>query len=351
VTVDIVVNAGSFYETVFTNGLSHFLEHLLFDGTETQTREEISNRFDSKGVYYNAFTRKDFVTFLITTPTEFLEDAVRNQADMLLHSILPPKEFEKEKEVVLEEMTKDRDRPENILDEFFDSHAFAGTPYERPVIGYPNTIKAVTREEVFDFYKNLYVPNNMTAIVIGNFDTEEVIELFEEVYGSMLPKPIPKVEIPKGFFPEGRRIYKKEFNTERIYLKIGFRAPLVNDREAPAFSILADLLNLEGSPLKEALMGGEKPLVHNVRASYEFQKGLGVFTISATFDPTVKPKRVIDGIVSVLEKIRDGGVDEKLLEHAKKGRKSEEVYNRGLQYRKLHLFRDVSLLLGPSRGS
>ncbi len=327
VSVTVVVNAGAAYEDVFTNGLSHFLEHLIFDGTKTQSRQEIWERFDTKGVYYNAFTRKDFVAFIITSPRDFIEDAVENQADMLLNSILPVKEFEKERKVVIEEMTKDRDKPEEVADEYFCEKAFSGTPYERPVLGYENTINTVTREEVFDFYQSRYVPNNMTAIVIGDFEPDEILNLFERVYGAIPPKRVSPLKKTKNFQPIGRTLYKKYFKTERKYVKVGFSAPLWNEKDAPIFSILQDLLNRENSPLVESLTKGDNPVAQEVNCEYRMHRGLSSFIVTMVLPPEQNTKEAIERLTTILDELKRKGFKNDYIRDVQRSLKAEEVYS------------------------
>lgn len=327
ISVIVVVNAGSAYEDVFTNGLSHFLEHLIFDGTQSQSREQIWERFDKEGVYYNAFTRKDFVAFLITSPTEFIEDAVENQADMLLNSIIPLNELKKERKVVIEEMTKDRDKPEEVAEEFFASKAFQGTPYERPVIGYENTIRTVTRKEIFDFYSSHYVPNNMTAIVVGDFDPQQMKSLFERVYGDIPPKKAPSFPDSFHYIPRGKVLYRKYFNTERIYLKVGFRAPLWSEKEAPAFSLIEELLNREDGPLIKALTEGEHPVAQEVSCEYRIKRGLSAFIVSMVLPPSQSVDEALSRLEKVLSNVRKEGFPPDYVKEVERSLTAEEIYS------------------------
>ncbi len=284
VDVTVVVKSGAVYEADSTLGMTHFLEHLLFDGTETQTREQIRDRFDERGIYFNAFTRHDFTAYLINGPSEFIDDGIRNQADMLMHSILPEHELEKERQVVIEEMHKDRARPSEVADELFRSIAYAGTPYAKPVLGYEEQILRVKRGTVYRYYKAFYRPDNMIAIVIGDFDPDHIVKVLEDAYGPSPDTPLPPApEIPP-FQPEGTRVVQKTWQFPSTYLMVALPALPPDDPRAPALEVLVELLNSEGdSPFLQQVVAGDHPLA--VEAYFSYEKHLGLNTLQLTAKP------------------------------------------------------------------
>jgi predicted Zn-dependent peptidase len=309
VNVTVVVEAGSRRETEFTSGLSHLLEHMLFDGTSTRSREEIREAFDRRGIYFNAFTREDFVAYLITSPSEFVREGIEIQADMLLNSIIPEKELEKERNVVLEELKKDFDDPSNVASEWFYETAFISTPYSTPVIGYENVIRSVTREEIINFYKTYYVPNNMTAIVIGDFNPEEIIGIFEEAYGNAVPKRVPEISPSPPFKPEGKKLTVRSFKTKNVYLRIGIPAPPLYSDELYPFEVLVDILaGGEDSRLFKALIKGKEPIALEVSASHEKYKDLNFLLIHLTLDDTSKVEPALRTIEEEIDRLVKEGV-------------------------------------------
>ena len=144
----IYVNAGSKYETDFNNGVTHFLEHLLFDGTKKRKREEITEGIESRGGYINAFTRKDLTCYMVLMPKDFIEFGMDVQSDMLFNSIFLDSELAKERKVVIEEIKKDQDNIDTQVEDFFASRAYSGTPYSRTVLGYENIIATIPKQEI-----------------------------------------------------------------------------------------------------------------------------------------------------------------------------------------------------------
>ena len=175
VTCVVGVKVGSAYEGETTNGLTHFLEHLLFDGTEKFSREALKAEYDSHGIYFNAFTREDYTAYEIVAPRDFIGVGIRAQAQQLLHSTFPDIEFPKERKVVIEEIKKDEDNPSSQASDLFNKAFYKGTPYGRPVIGYDTLISSVPRDSVLRFYRDHYVPSNMVAAVVGDFERKAIL--------------------------------------------------------------------------------------------------------------------------------------------------------------------------------
>ena len=165
----VVVRAGLRHETVELNGATHFLEHLLFNGTETRTQKQLYDQMDFLGGYNNAMTAHDHTTFMILLEKSNFEQGLDIQADMLFHSVLPPDKFEKEKGIVIEEIGQGEDREAYRVERFFDQVIYKGTPYQWPILGSRQSIRNLTRDQVRDYYKTYYVPNNMVALIMGDF--------------------------------------------------------------------------------------------------------------------------------------------------------------------------------------
>ncbi|MFN4182385.1 MAG: insulinase family protein, partial [bacterium] len=201
-SVYALINVGSAYETQETSGLSHLLEHLLFDGTQKFTRSQLQQKFDDRGIYVNAFTREDYTAFLITSAPENIPIALDLLFQMLLESTLPQEEFLKEQKVVIEEMRKDRMNPVQALEENFLLSLPPSSPYRLPVIGTEETIRNISREKVWNFYRKYYTPENITLLTYGPLKQEEFLRIISEI----LPKhsqpghksePVTPIPIPE----------------------------------------------------------------------------------------------------------------------------------------------------------
>lgn len=291
----IYVNAGSKYENDYNNGITHFLEHLLFDGTKRRTREQISEKMKSKGSsFFNAFTRKELTCYLVIMPREFIEDGLDIQSDMLFNSIFPDSELAKERNIIIEEIKKDEDTPDYQVEKFFDAEAYAGTPYARPVIGYENIIATIPKEDIIQYYQTYYKPNNMVLLLIGDFETDKMLKSVEKYFGNIPVKPLPPLEKIVYKPPEDKVIKYKEVDTKNCYLNLSFKAPHFSDPDYFAFDLLTRILSSgETSPLYQALTQGKEPLIIDLSTSLETQKEFSALNISILTDSPQKIEKIL----------------------------------------------------------
>ncbi len=190
VGINTVVKVGSAYETFATSGMSHMLEHLLFNGTTKMNQRELYDATDKIGAYNNANTSEYYTNFMMVSPAENIKRAMEIQADMLFRSTLPEDKFKKEKGIVLEEIAKTLANPQQQAERIINSVLFNNHALSLPTLGTYETIKHMKREDVYRFYKNYYAPNNMIISVIGNFRTSQMIKLLKEIYGGVSPQTV-----------------------------------------------------------------------------------------------------------------------------------------------------------------
>jgi len=180
---NMVVKVGSAYESFASSGMSHMLEHLLFNGTTSRTQKELYDETDRIGGYNNANTSSYFTNYMMVTPRENFEKGMILQADMLFNSTLLEEKFKKEKGIVLEEISKSLAEPHEQLDRNLISIIYRGHALSLPTLGTYSTIESMKRDDVYAFFKNNYVPNNMILSVVGDFETAEMLEMINRVYG------------------------------------------------------------------------------------------------------------------------------------------------------------------------
>ncbi|MCF8242967.1 MAG: insulinase family protein [Melioribacteraceae bacterium] len=185
--VNVAVKIGSAYETFSTSGMSHMLEHLLFNGTTGRSQKELYDEVDLIGGYNNAHTSAYYTNYMMVTPAENITKGMELQADMLFNSTLPEDKFEKEKGIVLEEISKSLANPQEQFERNTSSVLYKGHALSLPTLGTYSTIESLSRDDVYSFYKNNYVPNNMILTAIGNFETDEMLKQIKEIYGKAAP--------------------------------------------------------------------------------------------------------------------------------------------------------------------
>ncbi len=327
ITVVVAIHAGSSRESKSTSGMTHLLEHMIFDGTTTRTREQIQRGFDRYGGYNNAFTREDFTAHQIVMPSELIEKGLALQSDMLFHSTLPPRELEKERKVVIEELRGGTAGNESKADLFFNRNLYAGTAYENPTLGSEASINAVSRDALLRFYHAFYRPASMAAIVMGDFEPRKMRALLEKYYGSEPGGKAPasnRVSAPR--LSGIRALYQPLPNAKACYLNVALPAPPVNSPDAPAFELLAQVLAGEGSRLDSALVSTKTRLAYQVSGGYNWNRGGGVLTVSALVPLDVDVRKTAAGVLGEIARLRQSGVEGWELDRAKLTERTGRIF-------------------------
>jgi zinc protease len=304
----VTVNVGSKDENSETSGLSHLLEHMVFDGTQRRSRAEINEGSKRYGGYVNATTRAGFTCYLSIFPAEFAELSLDLQDDMLFHSILPPQELEKERKVVIEEMKKDRDSPVTRAAEFHDEQLFQGTAYARPVLGFEQTIASVPRSTVLTYYQQHYVPSRMKAMIISPFPAAEVKKWMDKIFGLANSPATPSKAPSRWTFPAAGAPRYKEEEVPAAYLDVSLPAPALGDTDYFAYDLLTRYLAEGGaSPLQRALRMVRPPLVDSVSADLETENAFSIWKISIVTQPAQIPD-VLESVRRTLQTIATTGI-------------------------------------------
>ena len=180
VSVGFWIDSGSRCETQEQNGLSHFIEHMLFKGTKTRSAEDIARSVDSIGGNLDAFTSKELVCFNTKVLDEHLPLAFDVLADLLLNPLFRDEDIEKEKGVILEEIKMDADNPDYLVHEIFSSNFWKDHPLGKPILGTRETVKRFDREMIHQFYSDAYSPHNLLITAAGNLQHRRLVDLVQE---------------------------------------------------------------------------------------------------------------------------------------------------------------------------
>ncbi|MGH9583659.1 MAG: M16 family metallopeptidase, partial [Bryobacteraceae bacterium] len=183
VSLGIWVGSGSRVENAQENGISHFLEHMVFKGTKNRTSEEIARSVDSVGGGLDAFTSKELVSFNTKVLDEHLPFALDVLADLVLNPLFREEDIEKEKGVILEEIKMEADQPEFVLHETFLSTFWKGHGLGKPILGTKETVKKFNRDMLLGYYERVYSPKNILITAAGNLDHDHIVDLVREKFG------------------------------------------------------------------------------------------------------------------------------------------------------------------------
>lgn len=326
VTIDTWVRTGSINENESNSGVAHFLEHLFFKGTKKHPVGEFDRILESKGALVNAATSKDFTHYYITIPSQHFDIALDLHADMLTDPQIPRKELEKERKVVLEEISKDGNNPSKKVYENLNEMMYTHHPYKRKVIGSADVISTIRREEILEFFNNYYAPSNMVTVIVGDVDTAKTIEKVSKVFNIEYKKPIKKhyrKEFP--IFAQKRKI--EYLDTQSGYMMVGFRGVDICDNETFALDVLAEILGGGKSSRFYKNIKEQKGIAYSISASNGSYRDDGIFYISANYTPT-NVEKLENAIFEEIDNIQKYGVTEEELNTAKKMLEQETYYAR-----------------------
>ena len=195
VSIGVWVKVGSRHEPEEIGGVSHFIEHLFFKGTEKRTAKDIAIEMDSIGGEMNAFTSQETTTYYAKVVDEHLPVAIDILSDILLGSKFDPVEMEKERKVILEEIKGVEDTPDDYIHELFTNTVWAGNSLGRPILGTRDTIKALKHNDIVSYIEDYYSPKEIVISVAGNFEHARLVELLNASFGKLSRGGVSKKEV------------------------------------------------------------------------------------------------------------------------------------------------------------
>jgi zinc protease len=239
---------GSSYEYNGITGVSHVLEHMMFKGTKTLGPNEFSQIIAANGGRENAFTGRDYTAYFQRMHKDRLEISFKLEADRMRNLSLPPEEFAKEVQVVMEERRlRTEDKPTALTYEQFQAAAFQTSPYHHPVIGWMDDLKNMTIEDLRNWYIQWYTPANATLIVVGDVEADKVYRLAKKHFGPLKGPAAATVKPQHEVRQRGERRIKVKAPAEVPYLLMGYKVPVLktatDPNEAYALEMLAAVLD------------------------------------------------------------------------------------------------------------
>ena len=327
VAVQIWVKAGSAYETDAEAGITHLIEHMIFKGTDTRGPGEIAASIEAVGGTINAYTSLDYTVYHCVVPKDYLETAMDVLSDAIFHSSFDPKELEKEKKVVLEEIRMRNDQPRTRLYELMMKTSYSVYPYRRPVIGYPETVSSFTRDDIKRYMARRYRPSQMAVIVAGDCQATETLATIDKYFGKAPAEKPESVQFPAEPPQKAPRTAAETMETAEGYLGIAFSGvPSFTSDQAPALDVLAALLGSGESSRLAVSLKDRKQLVHSVDASAFTPAGPGLFEFFFTLKPE-NAQAAITELFQELERIKTGNISAEELERARIQVETSFVYS------------------------
>ncbi len=294
VTVGMWVNAGCVDETPENSGISHFIEHMMFKGTKKRSAREIASELDALGAQSNAFTAKENTCYYIKSLSSNLDKACDVLIDMMTESVFDPVEMEKEKQVVKEEMKMVEDAPDDDVQDMLYEQLFKGEELSHSILGKPETLDAITHDDIVDYIASEYALDQIVVSVAGNFDEEKVCEQFENRLLCMSKIKNKRNHIITDYKPSFRTKVK---DIEQSHICLGTRTMKFGDKDAYALSILNNIMGGSMSSRLFQNIREEKGLAYSVYSYISFNDLTGFYGINAGISH--------DNIEATLEAIKE----------------------------------------------
>lgn len=302
-----LVRTGARDEDPKLAGVSHFLEHMMFKGTSKRGWREINIDFDKMGSTYNAFTAEDRTFYYGWVRAADVEKQIELLADMM-RSALPEDEFKTEKNVILEEIAMSKDHLEHVMFDFLQEKVFAGHSLAWPILGYEETVGALTRDQMYEYFSRRYAPDNMTLIVTGNVDPKAIIGFAEKYCGAWKPSGTKTNRTPPPVH-KGVDVYQADRFKQQV-IALTFPSIPATDPRIETASTAASILGADNSRFYWNIV--QKGIAPRAGAHHLDYADCGVMIVFAA-GPAEQAERFHDAIlVETSRMVRDGVTEDEV---------------------------------------
>jgi predicted Zn-dependent peptidase len=322
VSIGIWVKVGSRYESLENNGISHFIEHMLFKGTKNRSAKEIANSIDKIGGQLNAFTSKECTCFYAKVLDTHFDIALDVLADMFFNSKFDSEEIDKERGVVIEEISMYEDSPEDLVHDLFSQAVWSGNPLGMSILGTEDSLENLNKERIVNFFNENYIPQNIVISVVGNLKHNEVVKKIKSYFDKAEKKDNSAANIVMPRFEPEYTLKNKV--TEQVHLCMGFSGV---DIRSKAFYPMLILNNVFGGAMSSRLfqkIREDRGLAYSVFSYPSSFEDCGLFSIYAGSKPD-NLKSVASLIMEEIREIKKTGITEEELYDSKEQLKGSYI--------------------------
>lgn len=304
VSIGVWVKIGSRHEPQQIGGISHFIEHLFFKGTEKRSAKDIAIEMDSLGGEMNAFTSQETTTYYAKVVDEHLPVVIEILADILIGAKFDPVEMEKERKVILEEIKGVEDTPDDYIHELFTSTVWPDNSLGRPILGTRETIGALKHDDIISYINSYYSPREIVISVAGNFEHARLIELLNTHFGKLARNGLPKKEETPAFT---HAVSVKKKQLEQVQLCIGCKGLHYTHEDRYAISALNTVLGNSMSSRLFQEIREQNALAYSIYSYVTSYRDTGLLTVYAGMDP-LNALKVVRLVMKELKKIKEEGI-------------------------------------------
>ena len=305
VSVGLWLGSGSQFESVEEAGVSHFLEHMVFKGTEKRTARQIAEEMDAVGGQLNAFTAKECTCFYAKVVDEHLPLAMDVVCDLATHPVFDPGEMEKEKGVVIEEIAMAEDTPEDLVHELIMLAHYGDQQVSRPILGTEESVSGCPRERLNGYWRRMYRPQNAVLSISGNYDWGAVLNLASKLLGEWKPDGLDKLPcVTRAVAPN---IVTREKDIEQIHICLGFPSVPVGDERNFDISIFNSVYGGAMSSRLFQRIREDSGLAYTVYSCPNAYLDTGMLSVYAATNPETA-EQVYRMILDETRAIAEGGM-------------------------------------------
>lgn len=308
VSIGVWLHVGSMMELPQENGLSHFLEHMVFKGTTKRTTRQIAEEMDAVGGQINAFTGKDCTCFYAKVIDEDVALAVDILADLTVNATIDNDELQKERGVILEEIAMDEDSPEDLVTDLLSKTQFGDQSLGMPILGPADQVAAYTRDDLLGYRARHYAPRDCVVAICGNYDPAQVLALCEQYFGAW-QNELPRLELPAQTTLCGR-VSLREKDTEQLHLCLGFPGTGYGTDGVYAQAVLNNILGGSMSSRLFQRIREELGMAYTIYSYPNSYQGCGTFGVYAGVNPK-NGEVVLEEIRKELRRLVQDGVTDK----------------------------------------
>jgi len=326
VSVGIIIDCGSKNENKNNNGISHFIEHMLFKGTRKRDAKKIAETIDSIGGVLNAFTGKETTIYYAKVLNNHIKIAIDILSDMITNSIFKEEDIEKEKSVILEELYMYLDSPEDLAVELLNKMMFERTSLEHSIIGTEESIKGINRAKILNYFTENYQPENMVISIAGNIDERECIKLLKDYFGPFNSKSleINKKNESKNIYKFTNKLDYINKDIEQINLCIGMEGLPITSPKMEALMILNNIFGGSMSSRLFQKIREDLGLAYSIETFPSSYKDTGILTLFLGLHPSQILKS-IKAIDDEIKNIKENLISREELEKSKEQLKGNYV--------------------------
>jgi predicted Zn-dependent peptidase len=314
ISIGIWMRTGSRDEAAESNGISHFVEHMVFKGTKTRSARDIARQVDSIGGNIDAFTGKETICFNIKVLDEHLPIALDILSDLVLNPIFDPKDILREKGVILEEIKMDEDNPDYLVHEIFTQNFWKDHPLGKPILGTKETVRSFEQDKLLSFYRQRFAPNNMIISAAGNLNHKRFVGLIRERFAQL-------ARVPNGFHQPApsitpRIITRNKKSLEQVQLCLGVPShPISHERRYVSYVLNTVLGGGMSSRLFQKIRE-EQGLAYSIYSDLSPFRDTGCLSVYAGSSLESMPK-VVDSILAEFRELKSEAIPADELRRAK----------------------------------